>query len=245
MSTEELEEKIVRKEVTQYLIDRNGFLSTRVSRILTGLKRLDWFEIRRKYITSSNIPKILRCCGTKSSDYLICVKTGSKYKPVDNEHVHRGKRLEAIGIRMFALETHKKIVPMRFTHGRYYRHPRYSYLASTIDGLTEDGELIEVKAPQKFRDRIPYDHYAQIQTDMAVMDIEKAHYVQIVEDKIKTMSVERDLSFLPAWIFDISAFVTKLNAIHFKRFSSSDYFLKDDEGHVSEETLNQRRSFMY
>lgn len=239
-----LQEKLVRNEISQYLIERTGFLTNNVSKILRGMKHFNWFDIRRKYITSSNVPKILCCCGTKNSDYLFCVKTGIRYGSVKNEHMLRGIALESIGLRLFASQEGRKLVPRHFTQNRYFRHPRYSYLTASIDGLTEDGELVEVKAPKRFRS-LTYDHWVQMQSDMAVLDIARGYYVQIVGDDIQVEVVQRDLGWLPGFIKEIATFVSRLNERHFKNMQLSLSYIKKDDEELSQEEIEHRKSFQY
>jgi predicted phage-related endonuclease len=101
-------------------------------------------------------------------------------EPKDIEHqphVVRGRVFEEI-----ARERVEEITGKKF-HAKMVRHPEINFLGGTLDGVSEDGVVLEIKTSGKdvFEDlknggMIPHHHYLQLQHYMLCTGAEKGLY---------------------------------------------------------------------
>ena len=146
----------------------------------------EWLEQRRGKITASNVATILGDNPYKSSKRYFEEKTGQREdeispfarKMMDFGSAHEERAICSY-VRQHYAETDR---PQRhvFTFGMV-THPEHTFLAGSIDGLTEDGVVLEIKCPQKrviVPGECPVHYVGQVQTLLEIFDLEEAHFVQ-------------------------------------------------------------------
>jgi putative phage-type endonuclease len=102
-----------------------------------------WLDIRKKYLTCSNVASTLGVNKYCSLNQLIDKKTGHGPVFQGNYMTRHGQAHEDEAIMKYEAKTGRKV----FDYG-LVAHPVHSkWLAGSPDGLTNDGRLIEVKCP--------------------------------------------------------------------------------------------------
>jgi putative phage-type endonuclease len=119
---------------------------------------------------------------------------------------HHGMKYEAEAIERYAKALDKVVV-----HPPHRYHPEYPFLGCSPDGVTTDGELLEVKCPTSrlLKASVPRMYMPQLLVSLEILDLDVAHYVEYVPDYhgkslLQVFQVERD----PKW------FLAHLDALH-------------------------------
>jgi len=79
-----------------------------------------------------------------------------------------------------------------------FQHYKYSFLAASVDGITDKGVVVEIKSRSKVFHSIPFKDWVQVQLQLEVMNLQEADYVQAqIADgdrliEYKCMPVKRD-----------------------------------------------------
>ena len=101
------------------------------------------------------------------------------FKTPNNPAMEHGRRMEPVAIEKFERSTGAKVHFVNFM-----RHPKYSWLGGTFDGLAimpdGTGALIEVKCPLKrsISDKVPDYYMPQVQMYLAISDLDVAYFIQ-------------------------------------------------------------------
>ena len=156
-------------------------------RIVEETVQIPLDELRRKCITSTNVPKILDIDHRSCFKKILFSKLGNRFNKTNKDKL-RGIKLEQIALQLFEKEINETVFPV---YG-YHRHPRYPFFVGSPDGVTAKGALIEVKAPRYRKWLIPAAHEAQMRFDQWVCDVELSYYVQIVGERIFYETVKRN-----------------------------------------------------
>jgi len=157
-----------------------------------------WLKARATRIGGSDIPAILRCSPYKTRRQLWLELTGQE-EPKDiefQEHVARGRIFEEI-----ALKRVEEITGKNFS-AKMVRHPEYDFIGGTLDGISDDGTVLEIKTSGKatFEELkaggpIPHHHYLQLQHYMMCAGASYGLYANYRSetDEIEIRSVPKDL----------------------------------------------------
>ena len=165
----------------------------RAWRLVNYATKIPLSRLRDSFVTSTNFPKIIgwdtRCSDRKLLQRKLNLRISSS--PA-NKDVERGLENENKALRTLS----KRIGKPCFEINGYHTHKIFSFLASSPDGVTSDGDLIEIKCPRKFYSEAPREHFAQIQFDMYVCGADRCYYTQYVEGEIQTTIVEAETAFM-------------------------------------------------
>jgi len=155
----------------------------------------------------------------QSSEDLLWAKSSTASLPNSpNKDCLRGLRLEAQALALLSGKLDMDVFPLV----GYHQHPRLPFLIGSPDGVTASGDIVEVKAPRYRRYIVPEDHMAQVRFDMFVLDVERAFYVQIVDNEIHFEVVERDDSLVLDNLSIVRTFYRDLKGLskHLKNFNA-------------------------
>jgi putative phage-type endonuclease len=98
------------------------------------------------------------------------------------------------------------------------RHAQYPWLGASVDGITDSGVVVEIKAPWKRRivhGQVPPNYMAQIQVQLECLDVEDALYVEFRhcwpdEPDVNVVPVKRDREWFARHLPAMQAFVQDL-----------------------------------
>jgi putative phage-type endonuclease len=137
----------------------------------------EWLDARKMFpVTGSACGIITGEDKSKSMAALFREKTGRGPPGTGTSYnCRQGHLNEPIAQSKFIKETGKAI----FNTG-LVPHPVYDFIAMSPDGLTLDGELLEIKCPvsRVIGDFVPVMYNPQLQLGMEVFDMEVANFVQ-------------------------------------------------------------------
>ncbi len=131
----------------------------------------EWHEWRKGGIGASEIAAVLGISPWKTAFQLFQEKTGGNVETFVNAAMRRGNELEAAAI--FDLEVEHSIEVDRSR--TLFEHATCPYLRASLDGMTHDGIVVEVKCPglgqyEAMREAIPDYYMAQVQQQMLVTE---------------------------------------------------------------------------
>lgn len=162
----------------------------------------EWFTLRESVITASDAGSALGLNFFKSRDQFILEKCGYFYvdgrltecrtKPDTSSDATRyGCLHEDEARQVYVEKTGEKVHEIGLV-----KHPVYSWLAGSPDGVTESGKLLEIKCPfkKKIRAEIIPCYYVQVQLLMEILDLELCDFVQYrpTGPEYLLMQIQRD-----------------------------------------------------
>jgi putative phage-type endonuclease len=149
----------------------------------------EWLELRENMITASDVASALGENRYESPDSFIKKKV-LRSKWAGNAATAHGTLLEPVARDMYDLKFNKKTHEIGIV-----RHPKYSWLGGSADGITEDGLLVEIKCPltRKIEPKVPKHYMPQIQLLLEVTDLDECDFIQYrPPDEFVVVRVPRD-----------------------------------------------------
>jgi putative phage-type endonuclease len=132
----------------------------------------EWLMWRREHLTASDAHKITGDA-VKTRQTLLDEKSGARTSFFfGNEFTESGHANEEVAIRkyeeLYSTRVHTNLSPVE--------HPVHSRLAASLDGMTEDGKVVEVKCVHAFVSlkKPKSQHVQQVQFQMACSGLEEA-----------------------------------------------------------------------
>ena len=161
----------------------------------------EWFTLRESVITASDAGSALGLNFFKSRDQFILEKCGyffidgklvqcDKKPDTSSEATRYGCQYEDEARQLYEKVTDEKVHEIGLV-----KHPVYSWLAGSPDGITESGKLLEIKCPfkRKLKREIIPCYFVQVQLLMDILDLETCDFVQYRPgEELVIMSVPRD-----------------------------------------------------
>lgn len=134
--------------------------------------RAAWLAERRKGIGASEAAAALGLCRYSTPIDLWQRKLGLAHDVEENEAMWWGNALEDDVIDRYQLVTGRAVVSRQVWH----RHPDIPYMTATVDGIVDDGRLLEIKTTGRLSgdwgedgsDQIPDEYLVQVQHQLAV-----------------------------------------------------------------------------
>jgi putative phage-type endonuclease len=144
-----------------------------------NLNRSEWLEERRKSVGASDTPILWGESSYSTPLKLWKDKLGLSDPEPETREQLRGKRLEKYALEDYENETGRTIERTQV----FLRHPSIPYLTATLDGMTRDGRIVEVKTVGPYAlkdwgaegsDEVPLRVVLQVQHQMLVAGHEVA-----------------------------------------------------------------------
>ena len=152
----------------------------------------EWHEARSDGLGGSEIGVAMGLSPFKSPFHLWAVKTGQVIpEPLNNWAVRFGQKFEEPILELLQEEHPDWEL---YSTGTYL-HPKHKFLQANPDGLAKvDGEwvVVEVKTSRNYWHEIPPTYIAQVRHYMAVMNVNRAVIVGVVNMAWVEHWVERD-----------------------------------------------------
>jgi putative phage-type endonuclease len=134
----------------------------------------EWLELRENMITASDVASAIGENRYESPETFIKKKV-LKTQWAGNAATAHGTLLEPVARDMYDAKFNKKTHEIGIV-----RHPKYSWLGGSPDGITEDGLLVEIKCPltRKIEAKVPKHYMPQIQLLLEITDLEECDFIQ-------------------------------------------------------------------
>ena len=131
-------------------------------------------------ITSRDIPGILGMSPYEDAWVVLETKIENKHQFFGNKFTEHGLKYERAGLIKYEQLTGNIIDYDQ----KNCRHPAAPWITGRLDGVTQNGCIVEMKCPWKRRtgeltlDDVPPHYWAQCQVYMNIIDAEVTHYVE-------------------------------------------------------------------
>lgn len=155
----------------------------------------EWEALRREKIGASDAPVIMGVSPWETPYGLWQQKMGQKTIKI-NEAMARGQ-IEEKRARAW-LSGHWDIPVV----DRVVQHSGYNWAIASLDGVTLDGEIVEIKAPgqkdhgEAVKGRIPPKYIPQLQHQMACAEVEICHYLSWDGHHGLLLTLQRDEAYI-------------------------------------------------
>lgn len=188
-------------------------------------------ELRRTKIGSSDAASILEISPWKTRYELwedkIFGKTG-----VTNSAMARGNDLEPLALQQFEKDTG---IAMMKPAEPFFNKQR-AWQMATLDGISFEGEsIVEIKCPNRevhqmaLEKKLPRYYYAQVQHQLAVVNLEMAFYYSYDGVNGAVVEVKRDPAFLDNLLEEEEKFFSLMQTQEPPELSDRDYPIIEDE----------------
>lgn len=188
----------------------------------------EWLEWRNKGIGASDAPIIMGLSPWKTPYRLWLEKTTGKSDFQGNRATERGHELEDTARKC----AEKKLSKMFFPH--CFEHKVYDWMRASLDGISLDGYLLEIKCPyrpehpnsdhQKAKQgKIPDKYYPQLQHQLEVSQVDKGWYFSFDGDDGIAIPFERDEKFIADLLEKEKAFWECVQTLKAPKMTEKDY----------------------
>lgn len=173
-----------------------------------NMDREQWLALRQESIGSSDAGAVVGINPYKSALQVYMEKIGAETNNQDNDNIHTwlGRKMESIIAERFTIE-----VGVDVTEDAHIRfHSDHDFISCQVDRLIPEwGIPLEIKMHGRYAGNIPDYEYAQIQQQMAVMDVDEIAYCVFQFGFTKSLTwekVKRDTSFVQKMIDEEQVF---------------------------------------
>lgn len=143
----------------------------------------EWLAMRSKGLGGSDAASVLGLSPWRSNVQLYLEKRGLVKSQAENEPMYWGKAVEPV-IRQRYCDLTRRTVS---TPAGILVHPEHSWMLASVDGVTDDGRLLEIKTARSGdawgadgSDEIPVYYLCQIQHYLAVTGLEVADVAVLI-----------------------------------------------------------------
>lgn len=142
----------------------------------------EWLDWRRWAVTASDVAAIAGLSPWANSEEILQQKLAGT-QPETNYAMQRGSNLEPIARRHFETKKGKAFPAV------CVEHSEQNWMRASLDGLSHDGEILELKAPNwKVHESallgfVPDYYMAQLQWQLLVTGLDVAWFVTITQSK--------------------------------------------------------------
>ena len=147
----------------------------------------EWYVTRDTMITASDWATAIGEGHFNNKNDFIIKKCGKGVAFTGNIYTEWGVKYEPVATKLYELRNKVKIYEFGVL-----RHPTYSFLGASPDGITLKGIMLEIKCPysRKITGIVPRDYWIQVQGQLEVCDLT---FCDFLECKIIEYSIEEYL----------------------------------------------------
>lgn len=165
--------------------------------IVTPENESAWLAERKNSVGSSDSPAILGVSPFTTPIDAWQRKLGLAPEQEENEAMRWGKLLEPLILQEYTAATGRAMAETQ----RFVRHPEYPWMTATIDGLTTDGRIVEVKTTSAWArewgeedtDQVPESYLVQVHHQMACTGVGEADVAVLIGgQRFRLYKVERN-----------------------------------------------------
>jgi len=137
----------------------------------------EWLEQRKNFLTASDVGAVLGNCIFKDRKTVFGQKTGTIPPEFQTVAMKHGTNTEPEARKIYESITGKKVIQFGLLTGS----AGFQFLAASVDGITTDGIVVEIKCPYSReikQGQIPKYYHDQIQTQLEVVGLDTGHYFE-------------------------------------------------------------------
>ena len=168
---------VLNKEIPSFRPLKMNYLREQVLRLQNlpqpEQRSKEWYEFRETMLTASDFGYVLDPTSSKY-DGVLKKKVGFEVK-IEGAAIDHGKKYEDVAIQIYEKRNNTKVLPFGCI-----RHPMFSFLGASPDGITADGVMVEIKCPfSRVIDGNPPEMYwCQVQGQLEVCDLERCDFLE-------------------------------------------------------------------
>ena len=156
-----------------------------------------WLEQRESFLTASDVGAVLGNCIFKDRSIVHGQKLGTIPPEEQTEAMRHGTMTEPEARKEYERITGNKVIQFGLLTGTQRLH----FIGASVDGITTDGIVVEIKCPYSRKIKqgvVPSYYHDQVQTQLAVCDLDIAHYFEYnsFDGTYNLVEVKRDLNWL-------------------------------------------------
>lgn len=150
-----------------------------------------WYQRRMHMLTASQIATALGKNPYQTRDELVRhyagVNIDNANKFTGNEATRHGELYENEAVDLYEKKYKTKVL----LFGLMPFLNNYNFLGGSVDGITCDGTLIEVKCPyrRQIKDHIPVHYIPQVESMMDGFDLQQTHFIEYIPESQWRVSV--------------------------------------------------------
>ena len=190
----------------------------------------EWLEMRKSKVGASDAPIILGVSPWKTPFQLWEEKLGLSAPPQMNNAMRRGHELEPIARQAYIDHTGNYVEPsVEF-------HQEHKWMMASLDGVTPDKSIaVEIKCPGKVdhalaaQGEIPQKYFAQLQHQLAVLNLNNLHYFSYKDGEYHLIDVPRDEKYIKKMIEKEQKFWDCLQNFDPPALIEKDFFVREDK----------------
>ena len=149
----------------------------------------EWLEQRYDYLTASDVGAVLGKSIFKNQDMVRAEKLRKGIPTPPTEAMMHGNKTEPEARSVYERQTGNSVIQFGLLTGS----EACPFLAASVDGITTDGIVVEIKCPYSrkiIQGKIPEYNLDQVQAQLAVTDLDVAHYFEYDSKTGETNLVE-------------------------------------------------------
>lgn len=184
---------------------------TLINTEITPATETAWLEERRRSVGASDAPAVLGVCPYRTPIDVWQDKLGIAPPRVESEAMYWGKRLESVVLEEYERRTGRAVVSRQ----QFARDGSYPWMTATLDGLTADGRVVEVKTAaawakewgEEDTDAIPEPYLVQVHHQLAVTGLDVADVAVLIGgQRFRVYEVRRNADLVDAVVTGEAAF---------------------------------------
>lgn len=193
-----------------------------------------WKEWRKNGLGASDAPIIMEKSPWLTPYQLYLEKTTDQSFFQENRATQKGRSLEEKARKSAEEKLNQIFTP------KCYQHQKYPWMFASLDGISMDGEVLEIKCPYKPEDpksdhqlalqgKIPEKYYPQLQHQLEVAGVKKGYYYSFDGENGELVPFERDEDFIKELIEKEKVFWDCIKKLTPPKLTEKDYRVIDDE----------------
>ena len=197
-----------------------------------------WLEERRNHIGASDAVVIVGDSPWKTPLELWEQKLSLRPDDPENQYMRRGTEMEPLARKVFEEMTGYEVFP------QVVYHKKHKFMMASLDGLSLDGTIaVEIKCPGEkdhalaVAGKIPSHYKAQLQHQMACLDIPMIYYFSFDGENGFIIEVQRDDKYIEEMIEKERQFQNCIDIFVQPEFTDRDY--KEMEWHIEGSELKE------
>jgi len=191
----------------------------------------EWIELRSSKITATDSSVIMEVSPWKTPYQLWMIKKGFLEDSPQTEAMKRGLSLEPEARSKFEESFGERFSPTVIVSDEI------TWMMASLDGISESGkEIVEIKCPLNRDDQrmaseglIPSKYYPQLQHQIAVCGVEKAHYYSYDGHEGAHVIVKRDEPYIKKMMELEKEFYESLDNFVVPKMKEKDFIYRQDD----------------
>ena len=135
----------------------------------------EWYLMRESMVTASDWGTILGENHYAKSESVLLKKCDPNAPFISNDAMKWGIKYEAVAVQIYEHRNKTKVLEFGCL-----RHPIYSFLGASPDGITEDGTMVEIKCPssREITGEPPSYYWCQVQGQLEVCELDRCDFLE-------------------------------------------------------------------